>query len=83
MPMTYIYIVNQVWAGDHWEDDANPDLYQVDTPEQIAEAQQALRDHDLTSAKIYSSPWASVDELEAYDQASCDDVDTGSVLFAE
>jgi hypothetical protein len=81
--VTYICIFNQCWAGDHWEDDANPDLYQVDTPEQIAEAQQALRDHGLTSAKVYSSPFESVDELEASDAGSFDDVDTGSVLFTE
>jgi hypothetical protein len=80
--MTYILIPNQIWAGDAWADDPNPDLYQVDTPDQIAEAQQALRDAGLTSAKVYSSPCASVEELENCESGSFDDVDTGSWLFA-
>lgn len=80
--MTYIAIENKIWCGDHWGSDPDPDLYQVDTLEQIEAAQSAMREAGMESADVFASPFNSIEELLDSESGSYDDYKTGQFLSA-
>lgn len=67
--MTYVVITDQT--------------YQTDTPQQIAAAQAALREADLDSAPVWTSPFDSVEALEAAEMGDPEAYENGQVLFAQ